>query len=293
MTDPSDTPSGRWGHIFYGTGEYHPSHSRQEWKQIADAIRSADRVHAAATLVVTDPAPVRGDDAWCQIAINMYTWLHSADAHRQSPDDEPRCFADENLVRAWLDAPWVPPDAEAETVAQMTGYDVQFEQGRLPDPSTITMLVDTAQDAGVFGIPRHRINLWRFFGDGTLPPHTFILTVRPQDGPGVNSSLVGADRLLQIGGEPVTVIADLLRSVADVASEVLSSAGLGNADAARSTHDHDHASEPPPPVPQGVQGWPVGIRGRPFPTLTGEQPASASPSAAPPSPVRAPRRPRT
>jgi hypothetical protein len=292
MTDPFDTPSGRWGVLFHGSGHYYPSHSRQEWKQIADAIRGADRVHGAAALAVTDPAPVRGDDAWCQIAINMYTWLHSADAHRQSPDDDPHCFADEDLVRAWLDAPWVPADAEYPTVAQMSGYDIAFEQGRLPDPSTITMLVDTAQDAGVFGIPRHRISLSRFFGDGTVNPHTFIVTVRPPEGPRISSPLVGADRLLQVDGEPVAVIANVLRSVADVANDVLSSAGLSNAP--RSTHDHDHASEPPPPVPPGVEGWPLGIRGRPFLTLTGDQPASALPSAAAPSsPFRAPRRPRT
>jgi hypothetical protein len=292
MTDPFDTASGRWGLAFHGAGRYHPAHTRREWKQIADAIRAADRVHTAVSRAFTDTTPVRGDDAWCQTAIGMYTWLQSADAHQQRPDDEPRCFADEDLVRAWLDAPWVPPAAQAETMAQVNGYDVAFQPGRLPDPSDITMLVDSAQDAGVFGIPGHRISLWRVFGDGTVAPHTFIATVRPPEGPGISSGLVGADRLVQVSGEPVAVIADVLRCVADIANDVLSSASLGHADATRSTHDHDHATEPPPPTPLEVQGSPTGVRVRPFPTLTAEAPTSASPAAVTP-PVLAPRRPRT
>jgi hypothetical protein len=204
-----------------------------------------------------------------------------------------------SLVRAWLDAPWVPPGDEAETVAQMTGYDIQFEQGRLPDPADITMLVGAAQDAGVFGIPDHRINLWRYFGDGTFPAHRFTVTVRPPDGPGITSSLIRGDQLVQVGREPVAVIADVLASVAAVANDMLSTAGTGAADVARPArdhdhdHDHDHASEPPP-IPAGVEGRSVGIRGRPFLVLTAESPTSASPSAIPPpSPFRAPRRPRT
>jgi len=135
--------------------------------------------------------------------------------------DTPDCTADEHLIRAWLDAPWVPPRGRPETMLQATGLGLQFAPDRVPDPAAVTLLVGHAQDTGVFGIPRHRVNLWRFFGDGTLPPHTYILTVRPPDLRGLASPPFDGQRLLRSGCPPIDTIVDMLRQVAAVANGLL------------------------------------------------------------------------
>jgi hypothetical protein len=208
---------------------------------------------------------MRGDAYWCHVAVDTYRMLDAAGAYwHMTPGERSECYADDDLIRAWLDAPWVPPGDEPQTMLQAGGLDVEFEAGRLPDPASMTILVGLAQDAGVFGIPQHRVNLWRYFGDGTMPAHTFTVTVRPPDGPGWASSFVGADHLLPPTRSPIDAIAGVLQGVAGVANRLL---------AAR-----DGPPDPVPhqaltqiaeadPLPPGVQGFPVGNPGRTFPPL--------------------------
>jgi hypothetical protein len=296
MTDPTLTDAiSRWGLIVQGSGRYHPSHTRQDWAQIADATRNADARLRHATPHADAHAPtMRGDDAWCQIACETYTRLHDAAAYgHRRPGGEPVCYADEDIIRAWLDAPWVPVDERLPTMLHAHGLDLRFDPDRQPAAASVTMLVSQAQDAGVFGIPDHRINLWRYFGDGTFPEHTYRVTVRPPDGPGITSSLIGADELPSPGRDPVAVIVGVLQGVADVANELLNASSTGQAAAVQAHRLRSGEPPPAPPVPRGVEGHTVGTRGQAFPPLGLHRTPAASAELPPSPPGPEPRRPRT
>jgi hypothetical protein len=170
------------------------------------------------------------------------------------------------------------------------GLDLRFDPDRQPEAASVTMLISQAQDAGVFGIPDHRVNLWRYFGDGTFPEHTYSLTARPPHGPGIISSLIGADEVLSPGRDPVDAIVGVLQRVAALANGLLTARNTGQATTPQA---HRGRSGKPPPVPSGVEGHMVGARGRAFPALD-PHPKPAASADLPPSPLGpGPRRPRT
>jgi hypothetical protein len=159
----------RWGAIFHGSGMSVPQHTRPQRGRIDDAIRTADR--AWTDQATTDPArhtppKVRGDDAWCRIAADTYDMLTASGAYWHLDNDVAACAADEHLIRAWLDAPWVPPGDEPMTMAQAQGLDEEFAADRDIDPTSVHILVDLAQRAGVFGGPRHHIGLLQWAENG-------------------------------------------------------------------------------------------------------------------------------
>ncbi|MDT5027810.1 MAG: hypothetical protein QOE61_4236, partial [Micromonosporaceae bacterium] len=234
---------------------------------------------------------MRGDAAWCQMACDTYTMLRDAGAYwHMRPGSEPVCYADGHIIRAWLDAPWVPVGDQPQTMLHAHGLDLRFDPDRQPEAASVTMLISQAQDAGVFGIPDHRVNLWRYFGDGTFPEHTYSLTARPPHGPGIISSLIGADEVLSPGRDPVDAIVGVLQRVASLANGLLTARNTGQATTPQA---HRGRSGKPPPVPSGVEGHMVGARGRAFPALD-PHPKPAASADLPPSPLGpGPRRPRT
>jgi hypothetical protein len=264
----ADDATSRWSLIIRGSGQDSPRHTRQGWSWIADAIRSADRVindAAKDRAGRVAASAIRGDTSWCRAAVAAYDSVRAANAYgHPEPAAQGECYADEHIIRAWLDGPWVPVGDRLQTVAQVTGSDVEFRPGRLPDAAAVTTLVGLAQDAGVFGIPDHRVSLWRFFGDGSLPEHTFKVSVRPPDRPTMTSSLIGADQLLRPAREPVATIVHMLQGVAAVANQLLAAQESPKFHPPQT--DFQRGAAPPPTQP-GVEGHVVGARSRPFPAL--------------------------
>ena len=273
MTDPFDDPTGRWGLIFHGGGMYRRARSRPEWAQIADAIASADRLRA-------DMVGSRGDEAWCQVAVDTYTRLHDAGAYAHlRPGDKPRWHADEHLVRAWLNAPVVPAGDEAATMLDAHGWQYTFDPAHPPDPADLTIMVDLAQDAGVVGALNHKVSLLRWVAGGVTRNDAFLVLLWPPDGPARGSSAVGVDQLITPGQAPADTIVGSLQAIAQVTNRLLDAST--EPDTSRRPDSHHEDPNEPPPLPEHVQGRRIGNPARVFPPLRLVHPALAT--ADPPS----------
>jgi hypothetical protein len=272
MNDVLDDPTGRWGLIFHVSGQHTPTHTRDDWRRIAEAIRAADVAHrAGATIHIGRPA-VRGDAAWCRIAADTWADLTVAADPSTWHTDGLEGFVDEPAVRAWLDAPWVPPGDRPQTMAEVAGWDELFDPRYRPDAAALAGLVEQAQHVGVFGIPDHRIALWQWSIRGREP--TFVVTVAPPDGPGWASPPVARDRLVHVGRPPTDAIVDVLHQVADVAGRLLSN-GARRPAAPGLQRDDVRL------VAGNVGGWPVGSPARAFPPLRQVPPVPAAHPAQP------------
>jgi hypothetical protein len=255
-----EDPTSRWGLIFHGSGQYTPTHTRDDWWRIVDAIRFADLAHQRRTAAHIGRPAVRGDSAWCRIAADRWTESSASGDPSRLRTDPVGCLVEEPVVRAWLDAPWVPPGDRPQTVAQVEGWVEAFDPRHVPDPAAIADLVDQAQHVGVFGIRAHRIALWHRPGNGSEP--TFVVTVAPPDGPGWASPPLARDRLVHTGQPSVDSIVGLFYEVAGIANRLL--ANGGRARDVTSVH-HEHADTPA--LPAHIDGWPVGNPMRAFPPL--------------------------
>jgi hypothetical protein len=142
------------------------AHSPRRWAVITAAIATAD-----ATSVDQFGEPVqRGDETWCRVAITALESPTSAAAARGLPDALPtRCFANPDLLRAWLHAP-VAYGEHGRTVADglelvhwTTASDEAIHRA-------IANLIEQAQDAGVFGVDGYRVEMHR------LNPREFAIS---------------------------------------------------------------------------------------------------------------------
>lgn len=270
MSDPFDTPTGRWGLIFHGGGSSIPKHTRQEWAQIAEAIGFAD---AGST------GGVRGDDAWCQEAVDTYQRLRDADAYGQLRQDPSRWYLNENLVRTWLAAPVIPPDAERPTMLDALGWATRFEPGRSPHPAYLTLLVDEAQSVGVIGNPLHRATLLRAVDRGHLRDDAMNVALYPPDAPGLVS-------------EPVRIDGDLLgaeRSAVDRIVGVLLTVAVIATNLMRSHESRRGPGRDPSAATRVRQPDGTGVRARPFRVIDGGN-SPANPGTPPTPPPTTPRR---
>jgi hypothetical protein len=273
----ADSAIGRWGLIFHGSRTYVPAHTRQEWTWIADAIQVADRVMNDTTNGLADRVgqqAIRGDDEWCMAAVARYDSVRTAsDYWHPDPATPIKCYADEQIIRAWLDAPWAPPGDHPHTMAEARGWDVLFEPDRPLNPLSLTILVDQAQKVGVFGAPNGRAELVHWVENGITRQDAHLVTVGQEVGPQRGSPMVGADRLIHPGRTPVDAMVSALQSVARVVDGLLA-ARDGHTKTPHATHDLGTGAEPRSP---GVEGWSVNDRARPFPPLRLDNAASAAP----------------
>ena len=187
MSQPDlDGPIEAWGLIFHGSGLYRVAHSRQEWACIADAIATADRrLNETVGTVIGPPPFVRGDATWCAFAVDTYRMLTAAGAYwHLRPGEEPFCAADEHVIRAYFGAPSVPPTTPAQTMLDASGWDTSFDPAYPVDPTSPVILANLAQDLGLLGGAGHRVGLWRATDDHGEFTDGFLVTVRPNDGPG-------------------------------------------------------------------------------------------------------------
>jgi hypothetical protein len=274
MSDPFDSPADRWGLIFYGSGLYRRAHTRQEWAQIAEATRTADLVHHKG---------IRGDDAWCTIAVDTFTRLDHAGAYRDlEHGDTPRWHADEHLIRAWLGAPIIPAHARQDTILTASGWQHALHPRRRVDPADLTLLVDLAQDAGVVGEPQHEVSLLRWVRDGGFRDDSFLVLVWRPGGPALASGPVPLAQLIGAGGSATDRAVALLSGVATVANRLLAAAAPDPAPAADMSQ-----------VLFAVHEQPLRHGGHAFRLITGTADADPPALPSPPPPPRPPRHPRT
>ena len=255
MSQPDlDGPIEAWGLIFHGSGLYRVAHSRQEWACIADAIATADRrLNETVGTVIGPPPFVRGDATWCAFAVDTYRMLTAAGAYwHLRPGEEPFCAADEHVIRAYFGAPWVPPTTPAQTMLDASGWDTWFDPAYPVDPTSPVILANLAQDLGLLGGAGHRVGLWRATDDHGEFTDGFLVTVRPNDGPGWACPPLPPQDLVPTGVAPVDAIVGVLTRVAAVANVLL--ATHRTATTAPEAAQRQRAGPPPTPLPTHVEG---------------------------------------
>ena len=235
MNTPFEDVVSRWGLIVRSSGA--GSRTGAHWARIAHATAAADRDlvrHAASA------GRVRGDAAWCRVAVEVYQALSEAGAYRGVGRDG-ECSANANLIRAWLNAPSGHVDHPWRTVAESAGFDQAFAPHRQPTPAAIVDLIAEAQHAGVFGVPHHRLQAW----DCRTWPPALVVTLMPPDRAGVCTPPIGLIRLRPVADEHLTAIVSVLQTVASEVNQLLIQAS----EDAR-----------PPPLGPGLDGFPIGNR---------------------------------
>ena len=255
----------RWAHVISST------HPPRQWAVIAAAIRTADAVPSDE---FGEPV-VRGDEAWCRVAVTALESPSSATAAQRLPDALPqRCLADADLLWAWLNAPAVYSH-DGRIVAD--GLDL-VDWGTASDEAThqaVENLLTQAQDAGVFGVRGYRVEAQVVDTDDAHAG--YLLVARPEFGPGLASTpLADEDLNAAQATSPVDGAVLMLASAAAVVDATLDIHDAAHHDASTSGL-----------TPAGPR------RGHAFPapqddgaTTTAEP---ATPPPEPPAPTRNPR----
>lgn len=136
--------------------------------------------------------------------------------------DESRCAADQAAILSWLNST-AHGDPEY-TVADELGIDDSFGADSHFPPAQMDALITAAQDAGVFGIPEHQVELWHVSdNDGRLDGH-LIIVERPDGARLASHHLAPAD-LLDPQLRSFDAAVDLLQSAAAVVDQVVHRAG--------------------------------------------------------------------
>jgi hypothetical protein len=135
------------------------AHNDAERTCLAAAARQADRTWVAAAEGHIDLAAVvelRRDAGWHRLALSAYGILHDSGAYGHLANRHPfACAAAEEVIRAWLCTPTDDDMVLMDDLRFRAGLDV-FEPGT---GDLLTVLIDAAQTARVFGVPAHRVEV--------------------------------------------------------------------------------------------------------------------------------------
>jgi hypothetical protein len=259
------------------------AHTDEERACIAAATRQADRVwislHGGTLGPKTPSVPLR-NAAWHRLALSQFELLRESGAYGHLAQLRPFvCAAVEPVIAAWLNSPAsdvTEPTSDSpgapETIADH--YHVGDAVNRINGDtqlSHLSTLLNAAQDAGVFGVPRHRVELVAAAGHRVAGTVARVVVDTP-------SGLALASEPLELGalihGDATGVdgATAALRRVAAIATSLFAA--------------HARAVwESPPPIPAVDRGsTPIG---RAFPELALHR--RAAPPVAPiPAPGPAP-----
>jgi len=173
----------RWYDVEYAT-----SLTPQQRAWVRTAVQAADQ--ASEQAAARDGAPVtRRDGAWFRRAVEVYERLRASGAPhhpdsgpaRTGPGHQPeqRCAADPETLRAWLGSP--AAEQPEESVAESLGIYEDFSIDSDQLSGQMDGLLYAAQQAGVFGVPGHQVELWHVAdNDHRVDGH--LLTVDRPDG---------------------------------------------------------------------------------------------------------------
>jgi hypothetical protein len=238
---------------------------------VAAASRQADRIWIAmhsGRLTVSKPTatvPARNAD-WHRLALSGYEVLRESGAYAHLAQVRPwACAAAEPILAAWLHGPTPSQpgdegatDAPAATVAQRLGVGdaIHLINGDT-QAAHLSALLDAAQDAAVFGIPGHRVEL--VTANRAHPVETVVrVVVEMPSGAALASEPLELGILVDAEATGVDAATAALRRVADVATDLFG-------DYARAVW------QAPPPMP--TVDLAASPAGRAFPELVGHQPA--------------------
>jgi hypothetical protein len=197
---------------------------------VAAAERQADRVWIAlhtgrlSVSVETTTVPARNAD-WYRLALSAYDVMHGSGAYRHLGQLHPRaCAAAEPILAAWLNGPSPSerdgPGRAADTVAESLGIGHAIHHiNSETQVAHLSTVVNAAQDAGMFGVPDHRVDLVTCSatsGTGTA----VRVVIDGTWGAAHASKPLELDTLLSSGRTGVDAITTALRRIADVATEV-------------------------------------------------------------------------
>jgi hypothetical protein len=169
----------RWYDIAYATGQ---TPQKRAW--VRTAIQQADQ--ATADAAARDGGPAIGrDGGWFRRAVEVYERLRaSGQQNRPAPGPPatvpaPRCAADPETIRAWLAS--ASAERPEETVAESLGIYEDFHVGSDLLSGQMDGLIYAAQEAGVFGVPGHQVELWHV-ADNEHIVDGHLLTIDRPDG---------------------------------------------------------------------------------------------------------------
>jgi hypothetical protein len=259
------------------------AHTDEERACIAAATRQADRVWIAlhgGTLGPKTPSVPARNAAWHRVALSEFELLRESGAYGHLAQLRPLvCAAVEAAIAAWLNSPasdTADPASDSvraeKTVADRYGVgDAVNRINGDTQLSHLSTLLNAAQDAGVFGVPRHRVELVAAAGHRVAGTVARVVVDTP-------SGLALASEPLEMGvlidGDATGVdgATAALRRVAEIATSLFAT--------------HARAVwEAPPPIPTlDRANTPVG---RAFPELAVHRRA-AQPVAPVPAPGPAP-----
>jgi hypothetical protein len=225
--DPATNPATAWA-------ELRATAQRDDTRAcLAAAERQADRVWIAlhtGRLSVDVPAttvPARNAD-WYRLALSAYDVMHDAGAYRHLGHLQPRaCAAAQPILEAWLNGP-APSHADRqgphgvpETVAESLGVGHAVHHINAETHiAHLSTVVNAAQDAGVFGLPDHFVDLVTSPASSSTTPALRVVVDAPS-GAAYASEPIELDTLLSPNRSGVEAITTALRRVADAATEAL------------------------------------------------------------------------
>jgi len=246
---------------------------------LAAATKQADRVwvalhtpnllHLAAAIIGNDgqatrPVPNRNAD-WHRLALSAYEVLRASAAYGHLARLRPlSCSAAEPVLAEWLSSPAPPrpgePNNPTQTVAQLLGVDDAVHRINGDTVAAhLSTLVSAAQDAAVFGIPRHRVEL--VTAPGTHDAGTVVrVLVDTPHGLALASEPMQLQVLIDPDATGIDAATAALRRVADVATGLFA------------THARAVWNDPPPAPTTNPTANPTA---RAFPKLRLDQQAAA------------------
>jgi hypothetical protein len=173
----------RWYDIEYATGQ-----TPQQRAWVRTAVQQADQATADASARGGGPAIGR-DGGWFRRAVEVHERLRASGQQNRpasgppatvpAREPAPWCAADPETIRAWLASP--SGENPEETVAESLGIAEDFSAGSDLLSGQMDGLIYAAQDAGVFGVPGHHVELWHV-ADNEHRVDGHLLTVDRPDG---------------------------------------------------------------------------------------------------------------
>jgi hypothetical protein len=173
-----------------------------------------------------------------------------------------RCAAEPSKIRAWLGSP--SEQEPATTVAQTLGIDDTFRVVTTRPSTEMDRLLATADDAAVFGLPGHDVEILREADQkGFVVGH--LIAVDRHDGTRLASRFLEGE-LVDPSLSGVDAAISLLQRVAVVANEILDASH-------RSASTGPTRASAPNPAEMSRQSFPTAVSGQPV------QPAAERPEA--------------
>lgn len=244
----------RWTDLLYA------GHTPQQRACLDASWKMADDANAEIAVARRDPpdAPVVRGSAWCRLALSAYQRLIDAGAYADRTP-APECVADPGRIRAWLAGPSGVTNFESHTVADVWNFGAGFTD---EVEHNLTNLIEKAQRAGVFGLPRHEITIWHLAAsDQWVDGH--LLTVDTPTGERYCSDFLAPTEVVAPDLHGTEAVVDTLTGLAATVDAILAPSRVRGEPA---------APAPPAIARSGQPGQPAAAR--PFPHVEAVAPIS-------------------